>query len=134
MVVEDFHTFTLHRDIPPVIFVAYEDFFSQIHVRTDGKSYAELKDFIVECWNQVYPEYVYSYDILEESINRRYKSEQRTSQIIKTFTIIAIIIACLGLYGLVSYMLVQRTKEIGIRKSIGCSCTFCNSACVRNSF
>ncbi|HAF28878.1 MAG TPA: hypothetical protein DCG75_07505 [Bacteroidales bacterium] len=120
-VVEDFNTYTLHSKIPPVIFVSYEDFFTQIHIRTNEKHYSEVKDFIEKCWDQVYPQYVYSYDIFEDSIQRRYKSEQRMSQITKTFTFIAIIIACLGLFGLVSYMLVQRTKEIGIRKALGAS-------------
>lgn len=120
-VVEDFHTYTFHNEIPPVIFVSYEDFFEQVHIRTNGKSYSELEGFIKSCWNEVYPEYVYSYDVLEDSIERRYSSERRMSQIIKTFTFIAIIIASLGLYGLVSYMLVQRTKEIGIRKALGAS-------------
>ena len=120
-VVEDFHTYTLHREIPPVIFLPYEDFFSQVHIRSNGKPYSELNSFIKDCWNQIYPEYVYSSEILEDSIQNRYKNEQRTSQIIKTFTFIAVIIACLGLYGLVSFMMVQRTKEIGIRKALGSS-------------
>jgi ABC-type antimicrobial peptide transport system permease subunit len=120
-VAEDFHAYTFRREIPPVIFVSYEDFFQQVHIKTNGKPYSELEDFIKSCWNEVYPEYVYSYDVLEDSIERRYSSERRTSQIIKTFTFIAIIIASLGLYGLVSFMLVQRTKEIGIRKALGAS-------------
>ena len=120
-VIDDFHAFTFHSEIPPVIFAPYENFYAQIHIRTNGKPYSEVKEFIEDCWNQVYPEYVYSYEILEDSIQRRYRSEQRMSQIIKTFTFIAIIIACLGLFGLVSYMMVQRTKEIGIRKALGAS-------------
>lgn len=120
-VVEDFHTYTLHREIPPVIFLPYEDFFSQVHIRSNGKPYSELNNFIKDCWNQIYPEYVYSSEILEDSILNRYRNEQRTSQITKVFTLIAVVIACMGLYGLVSYMMVQRTKEIGIRKALGSS-------------
>ncbi|MFC2096440.1 ABC transporter permease [Bacteroidota bacterium] len=120
-VVEDFHAYTLHREIPPVIFLPLEDFYTQIHIRTNGKSYSELKSFIEDSWNEIYPEYIYTYEILEETIENRYKTEQRTSQIIKIFTLVAIIIACLGLYGLVSFMLVQRTKEVGIRKAMGAS-------------
>lgn len=120
-VIEDFHAYSFHNKIPPVIFIPLEDYYARLHIKTNGLPYSELKPFIEKCWNEIYPEYIYTYDLLEETIQNRYKSEQRTSSIIKIFTLIAIIIACLGLYGLVSFMLMQRTKEIGIRKSMGAS-------------
>ncbi|MFC2104025.1 ABC transporter permease [Bacteroidota bacterium] len=120
-VIEDFHAFSLHGKIPPVIFVPIKDFYIQLHIKTNGKSYLELSSFIEQCWEDVFPEYIYDYDFLEETIEQRYSTDQRFSNIIKIFTIVAIIIACLGLYGLVSFMLVQRTKEIGVRKALGSS-------------
>lgn len=120
-VVSDFHTYSLRSEIPPVIFIPLSSYYSQLHIKTNGQSYGELKDYITQCWDKVYPEYIYDYQILEDTIQARYSSEKRTSVIIKIFTFIAIVIACLGLYGLVSFMLVQRTKEVGIRKAMGAS-------------
>lgn len=74
-----------------------------------------------EAWNTVYPEYVFDYTFLDESIANFYESEQNTARLMNIFTLIAIIIGCMGLFGLVSYMATQRTKEIGIRKVLGAS-------------
>ncbi|NOQ28211.1 MAG: FtsX-like permease family protein [Bacteroidales bacterium] len=120
-VVDDFHSSTLHRDFSPVIFAPIDQFYYTILIKTNGKAYSDLQLFMENSWNEVFPEYIYSYKFLEDTINERYSSEQRIFDIIKLFTIIAILIACLGLYGLVSFMLVQRTKEIGIRKALGAS-------------
>jgi len=120
-VVEDFHTYSLKYNIPPVIFIGLDDYFYKLSIKTNGKSYNELKSFLEDAWDQVFPEYIYSYQYLNGLINENYSTEQRTSDIIKIFTFIAIVIACLGLYGLVSFMLMQRTKEIGIRKVLGAS-------------
>lgn len=120
-VVDDFHAFSLHSDIVPVIFLPLEDFYAQMHIKTDNTSYSAIEPFIKKCWDEIYPEYIYTYQILNESIEDRYRTEERTSKIIKIFTFVAIIIACLGLYGLVSFILVQRTKEVGIRKAMGAS-------------
>ena len=120
-VVEDFHAYSLHRKIPPIIFLPLDTYYYQLHIKTNGKAYSELRPFIEKSWNEIFPEYIYKYEFLEDTIKEKYSAEQRISDIIKIFTIIAIIIACLGLYGLVSFMLVQRTKEIGIRKAMGAS-------------
>jgi len=111
----------LHHNISPVVFMPYKPFFVQLHIKTNGVEFYKLKPELKKAWEEVYPEYFFSYEILEDLIKDRYSAEQRTSDIIKIFTLIAIIIACLGLYGLVSFMLVQRTKEIGIRKALGAS-------------
>lgn len=120
-VVDNFHTYSLRSEIPPVIFIPFSDYYAQLHIKTNNKSYTEVKDYIAKCWDEIYPEYIYDYHILEETLETQYSSEKRTSLIIRIFTFIAIVIACLGLYGLVSFMLVQRTKEVGIRKALGAS-------------
>lgn len=122
-VVDDFHAYSLQNKIPPVIFLPFDDFFTELSIKTGDAPYSDIRPYIEKCWNEIFPEYIYDYKILEETINNRYKSEQRISKIIMIFSFIAIIIACLGLYGLVSFMLVQRTKEIGIRKALGSSVT-----------
>ncbi|MCB0314929.1 MAG: ABC transporter permease, partial [Calditrichaeota bacterium] len=72
-----------------------------------------------EAWDAVYPEYVFEYAFLDESIANFYKREQNTARLMNLFTVIAIMIGCMGLFGLVSYIAAQRTKEIGIRKVLG---------------
>jgi len=120
-VVKDFHFYTFHRKISPVIFLPLDLYFSKLNIKTNGSDLTTLIPFIESAWNDVFPEYIFTHQVLEDSISKRYRSEKRMSDIIKIFTFIAILIACLGLYGLVSFMMVQRTKEIGIRKALGAS-------------
>ncbi len=68
-----------------------------------------------------FPAYAYDYKFLDQTIENFYKQENELSQLYKIFAGIAIFISCLGLYGLVSFMAVQRTKEVGIRKVLGAS-------------
>jgi len=120
-VVDDFHLYSLQHQISPVVFMPYGQFYRQLSIKTNEVDFATIKPKLEDVWNDIFPEYLFNYEILEDKIEERYSAEQRTSDIIKIFTLIAIIIACLGLYGLVSFMLVQRTKEIGIRKALGAS-------------
>ena len=70
-------------------------------------------------WNKYFPDYVFEYNFLDQSIADYYKQEDQLSVLYKIFSGIAIFISCLGLYGLISFMAVQRKKEIGIRKVLG---------------
>ena len=72
-------------------------------------------------WEKVSPEFPFDYSFLDESFNRLYLAEQRLGTLFGAFTVLAIIIACLGLLGLASFMAEKRTKEIGIRKVLGAS-------------
>src|SRR5678810_1373856 len=81
----------------------------------------EVTRKIEAAWNQFFPEYVYTPTFMDDRINEFYKQENQLSLLYKIFAAIAILISCLGLYGLVSFMAAQRTKEIGIRKVLGAS-------------
>ena len=72
-------------------------------------------------WAAVYPDYPFTYSFLDEEFQQIYQSDQATGKVINIFSSLAIFIACLGLFGLVSFSTTQRTKEIGVRKVLGAS-------------
>ena len=75
--------------------------------------------FIESKWKEIFPDQPFSYTYLTERFNRQFEADEKRGLIFTIFTILAILIACLGLFGLASYMVEQRTKEIGIRKVFG---------------
>ena len=76
---------------------------------------------IEAAWKEVFPDAPFEYTFLDETVRNFYQTEQRTAKLANTATALAVLISCLGLFGLVSYTTVQRTKEIGIRKVMGAS-------------
>jgi putative ABC transport system permease protein len=85
-----------------------------------GNIPAALK-FIKETWEDLIPSYPFEYRFLDEDFHRSYRNIERTGVLLSSFTILAAVIACLGLFGLASFMVEQRTREIGIRKVLGSS-------------
>jgi len=91
--------------------------------------YAKLKDnnvqetikYIEKRWNEIYPNQPFTYSFLSERFNEQFGADEKRGFIFTLFTVLAILIACLGLFGLASYTVEQRTKEIGIRKVVGAS-------------
>ena len=79
------------------------------------------RDEIKRLWDKYFPEYVYNASFLDENIEQFYQAETRLSAMYKVYALLAIFISCLGLYGLVSFMVVRKTKEVGIRKVLGAS-------------
>jgi putative ABC transport system permease protein len=117
-VVQDFNTTSLHQQVEPVLMLVLNRYW-QAGVKIDLRNAKSALAAMEEAWNTVYPEYVFDYTFLDESIANFYESEQNTARLMNIFTLIAIIIGCMGLFGLVSNMAAQRTKEIGIRKVLG---------------
>src|SRR5205823_8827685 len=103
----------------PVVLSTWRDVYQTINIKIKPGTEKSVLPYIDKLWNQNFPDYVYQYEFLDETIANFYKQENQLSMLYKIFAAIAIFISCLGLYGLVAFMAVQRTKEIGIRKVLG---------------
>lgn len=121
-IVKDFHTKSLHEEIKPVVFVA-ENIYRQVGIKIALQDIEHELETIGHVWAAVFPNDVFDYAFLDETIAKFYADEQTTTKLIGVFTIIAIAIGCMGLFGLISFMGARRTKEIGIRKVLGASVT-----------
>ncbi len=118
-VIKDFNALSLREVVSPVVLSTWKDVYRTINIKIrPGKEKAALA-YIEKVWNDTFKDYVYDYKFLDETIANFYKQENQLSQLYKLFAGIAIFISCLGLYGLVSFMAAQRTKEMGIRKVLG---------------
>jgi ABC-type antimicrobial peptide transport system permease subunit len=100
---------------------AWKIFYQTINIKIKPGSEKAALPYIEKLWTSTFPDYVYDYKFLDKTIANFYKQEEQLSKLYKIFAAIAIFISCLGLYGLVSFMAVQRTKEVGIRKALGAS-------------
>ncbi len=96
----------------------YADYFS-LRITTDNVQ--ETLESVKKTWSKVFPDSPFDYFFLDETYNQQYKADQQFGRVITTFSILAVLIACLGLFGLSSFTIIQRTKEIGIRKVLGAS-------------
>jgi putative ABC transport system permease protein len=120
-VVEDFHYKSLQTAIEPLVLRIEPGRDSYVFVKVRSEQMKEALASIRRVHDSFNPEFPLEYSFLDESIDRLYDSEQKTKNIFNYFTLIAIFISCLGLYGLAAYMAQQKTKEIGIRKVLGAS-------------
>jgi len=120
-VVNDFHTVSLRDPIEPTILLNRIRNYSSLAVKISPANMQETIKEIQKKWETLYPDFIYSYQFVDESIREFYENEQRTSTLLTVFTSLAIFIGCLGLFGLASFMANQKTKEIGVRKVMGAS-------------
>lgn len=120
-VVRDFHNLSFHEKVQPVCIMSSTDNYDNCAVKISLGNVKPTLAGLEKIWNEAYPEYVYESQFLDERIAGFYEMEAIMLNLIQAFAGIAILIGCLGLYGLVSFMAVQKTKEIGIRKVLGAS-------------
>ena len=118
-VIKDFNANSLHQPMAPVVLSTWKEAYQTINIKIKTGAEKVVLPYIEKLWNGTFPDYVYDYKFLDASIASFYKQEDELSQLYKIFAAIAIFISCLGLYGLVSFMAAQRTKEVGIRKVLG---------------
>ena len=120
-VVKDFHFRSLHEKIDPLVLVIAPGWFTDVYVRIRPENVPETLGFIEKTIKKFAPDFPFEYSFLDEDIDNLYKTEQRIGNLVRYGTFLAIFIACLGLFGLASFMAEKRTKEIGIRKVLGAS-------------
>jgi predicted permease len=119
-VMKDFHYRSVRSKIEPLMFfLAPIDWLSWMVVRVAPGDLTRTMDNLEDTWNEVMPGYPFDYSFVDESIDQVYRSEERLGNLLKYFTILAIMIACLGLFGLASFTAERRTQEIGVRKVMG---------------
>jgi putative ABC transport system permease protein len=118
-VVRDFHTDSLHNPLDPICIDQNPDNFNYIAVRLGPGNISETMTLLEKKWKELDSTGTFDYAFLEDSLVSQYRAEERLSEIFTYFSILAIFIACLGLFGLASFTAEQKTKEIGIRKVLG---------------
>lgn len=120
-VVNDFHFESLHHEIKPLFLYFSPRWFSYFSVRIEPVDIPHTLDFLKKKWQELVPDQTFQYTFFDEDIDGLYKTESRTGQLFLVVTFLSIFTAGLGLFGLASYTVEMRTKEIGIRKVLGAS-------------
>jgi len=118
-VVKDFHVYTLKKKIEPLMLYIHPDYFYTVAVRIRPEDTQGTLAFLEKTWKDIFPDSSFHYTFLEDAYHSLYTSEEKISQLLSLFSGLAVFVACLGLFGLASYMTEQRHKEIGIRKVLG---------------
>jgi putative ABC transport system permease protein len=121
-VVKDFHQFSLHQEIVPMVFGSpVRNEYGFLAASFEGGSIREMTDKMKSIWAEQVPGTPFEYQFLHDSVEKQYESDDRMSTMLTVSTTIAIIISCMGLYGLSIFVAERRVKEIGIRKVLGAS-------------
>jgi putative ABC transport system permease protein len=120
-VIKDFHFYSLHEEIRPLIFIHRYAGYQNIFIRIGSRNVPETMRFIENRIKEIVPGYIASLIFLDDNLQSAYLTEQRMVTGTRYFTILAILISCIGLLGLASFSVRQRTKEIAVRKVLGAS-------------
>lgn len=120
-VLRDFHYKSIREQIRPTFYLNDSDAFESFTVRYEPGRGAEVNEAIARLWSRRLPDVPYTSLVLDEHLARLYGDERAQAMVFGAFSVLAVIIACLGLYGLAAFAAARRTKEIGIRKVLGAS-------------
>jgi putative ABC transport system permease protein len=120
-VVKDFHSRSFHTAIRPFVFRIYRPWHQYVFVKIDGSQIQKSLAAIEEAYKTYSPGIPFEYFFLDQIFNQQYLSERQLGELFNGFSLLAVVIACLGLFGLASYTTEHKTKEIGIRKVLGAS-------------
>ena len=120
-VVRNFHMHSLHADIAPVLITPFKKFYQHFAIKLNIGQMNNTIPVVEKMWTARFPDKLFTYQFFDKQIAEFYEADEANLQMVGVFSIIAIFIGCLGLYGLISFMVMQKTKEIGIRKVLGSS-------------
>ncbi|SDP50263.1 duplicated orphan permease [Mucilaginibacter sp. OK268] len=118
-VVKDFHDNSLRDPIIPIVMTTRKNGYGLANIKIGLSKTKAITAAMESLWNRNFPEFTFEYKFMDQTVANFYKQENQLSQLYTIFSGIAIFISCLGLYGLISFMAIQRKKEIGIRKVLG---------------
>ncbi|WPR77060.1 ABC transporter permease [Algoriphagus sp. NG3] len=118
-VIRNFHDRSLHQGISATIITTASGMYSNFAIKINGNSVKSTLEEIQQLWEEQYPNKLFEYSFLDDNIAQFYEAEDTLLRGIQFFSTIAIFIGCMGLYGLISFMISQKTKEVGIRKVMG---------------
>jgi len=120
-VIKDFNMRTLHHKIAPLVIGMRKSNLNHLFVKISAENIPRTIASLRSSWNSLVPEYPFDFKFLDEQLEEFYRADQRIGKIINAFAGLALFVACLGLFGLASFVAERRTKEIGIRKVLGAS-------------
>lgn len=121
-VVKDFNFRSLHEGIKPyALTTSVTDKYQYFIANVNARDYTTVLAAVGAAWKKLNPDIPFSYSFLDQDFQKNYEKERRTGSIVVYFTCIAVVIACLGLFGLAAFSAERRTKEIGVRKVLGAS-------------
>ena len=122
-IVKNFHSRSLHNEIGPIVFTLSQRHgsHSYIFVKIKPDNIQGTLEYLKNTAKKFAPDFLFEYTFLDDAFDRQYSSDRQRSTVYKYFTLLAIFISCLGLFGMASFISEQRTKEIGIRKVLGAS-------------
>lgn len=122
-VVKDFHLRDMHEKIPPVVINGEPDWRNTLYIKTSGVNASQVVSLATGLWNQGIPDRIFEYQFLDDEFEKLYEKDQRSGLMFNIFSVVAILISCLGLFALAAFTAERRTKEIGVRKVLGASVT-----------
>ena len=120
-VVKDFHVKSLREAIKPIVLMQHPDLYFEAGIKITNQNVPETIAHIKAIHDETFPGFLFDYEFLDESLAKNYSREEQLFSIFKIFSGISIGIGCLGLFGLISFLVVQKTKEVGVRKVLGAS-------------
>lgn len=120
-VVKDFHSRSLQESIEPTVIIPHPNTYSNVSLKIDLNRKESAMKSIEQIWNTAFPKDFFEYEFADEQVAQFYELEDILLKLVRFFCGVAIFIACLGLYGLVSFIALRKSKEIGIRKVLGAS-------------